>query len=295
MTLLHSLALALSLAVANPPPDAAPPHPLERVAVIGASVTWGYGAHIPFHADGYIHRELVDFGDVLEASLSDEHDITLHDANMAFFNSPVIIGRRLARNAREIDPTMVLALDYLFWYGYGSNGVDGTPHDDSESRLQLLEVGLSHLGDFECPVFVFDFPDMSPAIGRVLRKSQVPPPGELATLNARLHEWAGERDNVHVLEVSTLTDQMRKDEGFAIGDLSYPPGSRNRLMQQDELHPTADGDIALAQFVLRSMDAAMAGINEDDYIQDPRLARKRLVSIAGARKPAAAGDPVEDK
>ena len=295
MLLLQSLALVLSVSAAEPGPDATPRDPLERVAVIGASVSWGYGAHIPFQADGYVHRELVHFSDVLEASLADEHDIEHHDANMAFFNSPVIIGRRLARNARELKPSMVLALDFLFWYGYGSHGIDRTVHQDSESRLALLEAGLSQLDSFDCPVFVFDFPDMSPAVGRVLRESQVPTPEELVMLNERLHEWAAEHDNVSVLEVTRLTEQMRADTGFTIEELTYPPGSMSRLMQRDKLHPTADGDIALAQFVLRRIDALMDSIDEDDYFQDPKHVRERLVSIASARKPPGTGPPVDEE
>lgn len=292
--LLQSLALLLSLSAVEPAAESTGPDPLERVAVIGASVSWGYGAHIPFQADGYVHRELVHFSDVLEASLADEHDIAFHDANMAFFNSPIIIGRRLAGNARDAKPSMVLALDYLFWYGYGSHGIDGTPHRDSESRLALLEAGLSQLDTFDCPVYVFDFPDMSPAVGRVLRASQVPSHDELAMLNARLNEWAAEHENVSVLQVSTLTEQMREDTGFKIGELTYPPGSNSRLMQRDKLHPTADGDIALAQFVLRRIDAAMESIDEDDYFQDPHLVRERLEAIASARKPPGTGPPVPE-
>ena len=71
--LLHILMLALATTAATDAP-VAEPHPLERVAVIGASVTWGYGTNMPFRTPHYTHRELVTFPDVLEATLVDDYD-----------------------------------------------------------------------------------------------------------------------------------------------------------------------------------------------------------------------------
>ena len=279
--ILIALLLMTSNACGQNTPTAPPPtHPLERVAVIGASVSWGYGTHVPLQRERYTHRELVDLGDVLEATLVDEYDLAHHQANLLFFRAPMTSGPMLAQGAHDASPTIVIGLDYLFWYGYGHEGKDGSKHTGTESRLALLQEGLATLETFNCPIVISDFPDMSPAVGRVLRASQVPSPETLAALNDRLHAWAADRDNIIIIPLSDLTARLHRNEGFDIEEINYPAGSTRALIQADALHPTTEGDIALAQMILRAIDAATELVDEHDYHRDIDVIRARLEAIA---------------
>ena len=276
--MLQTLMMMAALACGQEAPETpkAPEHPLERVAVIGASLTWGYGAHVPFRTPNYTHRELINFTDILEATLADDFDVTYHQSDILFFQRPLRTGTSLAAKAEAIEPTLLIAVDYLFWFGYGERDKEGRLHTGTESRLALLEEGLALLSTFDVPIIVSDFPDMRPAIGRVLKPTHVPSPEALDALNARLRHWADERDNVHVIPVSQLVDKLQKRVGFTVDELIFTDDDTATMLQQDALHPTAEGDLVIAQLVLRAVDAQSEAVDEGDYIRDPDLARRRL-------------------
>ncbi len=187
---------AIALIQTAPQTPAEPTQPFDRIALIGASVTWGFGNQIEIPLETYTHHEPVDLADIIDVMILKDHEIVVSGGDVAFFRTPRTSGARLAAEAAEAEPTLVLALDFLFWYGYGNRGTDLKSHTGADSRLAMLERGLKELDRFTCPVVVFDFPDMSPAIGIMLSSSQVPTPDELAALNTRLRDWAAERDNV---------------------------------------------------------------------------------------------------
>lgn len=285
MHVIASFLLAASVLVGTPAvPDPSPPqHPLDRIAVIGASATYGYGTYVKVPRDKYTQRELINLADVLSSTVNREHEVVLSNGNFLFFRSPERTGSRLAGKARKLEPTLLVALDYLFWYGYGSNGVDGERHTGTESRLALLEVGLKELDTFTCPIIVFDFPDMSPAVGRMLSSSQMPSTEGLEALNRRLENWAKSKPNVVVLPLAELVIEIRTDEGFQIEELTWPAGSGKDIIQNDALHPTTDGLIAMMQLAMRSLDNHTEDVGPDDYLRTPALVRQKLEAMARAR------------
>ncbi|MDG2200113.1 MAG: hypothetical protein P8K80_02910 [Phycisphaerales bacterium] len=273
---------------------AEPPHPFTRIALIGASVTWGFGNSVEIPLETYTHNEPIDLADVIEATLVTDHDIVVSGGDATFFRTPQSSGSRQVNEAVAAEPTLVLALDFLFWYGYGNRGTDLKFHTGADSRLAMLERGLKELDRFTCPVVVFDFPDMSPAIGIMLSSSQVPTPDELAALNTRLHDWAAERDNVTLLPLAATIDEIRTNEGFTIQELQWPAGSLRTIILPDQLHPTTDGTIALSQLALRVLDDRTPSIVPTDYHRDPNAVRSHLdhVEIEEARD---AGMPVKSE
>ncbi|MAB82278.1 MAG: hypothetical protein CMJ24_02440 [Phycisphaerae bacterium] len=271
-------AIALIQTAPQAPPDQS--HPFDRIALIGASVTWGFGNQIEVPLETYTHHDPIDLADIIDAMMLREHEIVVSGGDVAFFRTPRTSGARLAAEAVEAEPTLVLALDFLFWYGYGNRNIDSRPHTGLKSRLKLLEMGLAELDRFECPVVVFDFPDVSPAIGLMLIRSQVPSPEDLAAMNARLHEWASTRPNVILLPLHETLTQIRADEGFAIEDLQWPAGSLRTIILPDNLHPTTDGTIALAQLAVRALDNSTPAIGPDDYVRKPDQVRSRLEATA---------------
>jgi len=208
---------------------------LARPVVIGASFAAGFGVGRSFGAAFAASRageepgEPVDLGDAL------------------FFLSPLATGKRQVAAALEEEPTLVLALDFLFWFGYGALDAAGGPIEPEEERLALLETGLALLAELECPLVVGDFPDMSAAVGGMLMPAQMPERATLERLSARVRAWAAGRTDTLVIPLAELVRALGSKDEVRIGRHLYPAGTR--LLQPDRLHPTLEGLIAMAQLV----------------------------------------------
>jgi len=209
---------------------------LQRVVVIGASMSDGYGLE-------------VGLDEVLDAMILREHDLVEANASTYFFTSPRTMGPDAVELASDLDPTLVVGIDFLFWFGYGSVNRDGKPLASEDERLDLLEIGLSLLDELHCPLVVGDFPNMADAVGGMLDASQLPEPGTLVRLNRRLRGWAAERASVAVVGLSDAVTALRSNRAFAIGRLSYPAGSTSSLLQADHLHPTLEGMTVIAHLI----------------------------------------------
>lgn len=207
---------------------------VERVVVLGASLSSGFG---------------LDHGldKALEASLAAQHEPVRAAASEMFFLNSLQTGPQLLERALEAEPTLVVALDYLFWFGYGTIDAQGGPLESEEERAALLERGLASLDELECPLVVGDFPDMSASVGRMLLPEQMPEPATLERLSRRVRAWAAERERTLVLPLAELVRALGSGENVRIGRHAFPAGSR--LLQYDQLHPTPEGMAAVAQLV----------------------------------------------
>ena len=242
----------------------------ERVAAIGARLTAGV-------------RTPASFARVFEATLADPRRVAFERADVAFFGAPRRNGQRLVEQALESKPTLVLAVDFLFWFGYGDVSGDGRALRGEADRLALLEEGLGLLGAFACPVVVSDFPDMSISVGAELRAEQMPRAETLARLNTRLRAWAAERENVIVLPLAKLVDDMRRLRPFQIGERRWEPGSGARLLQNDLLHPNLEGLAAMAQLVAVELAKRPGWAPPEAFELDLQVVLARLGAAAGER------------
>jgi len=212
------------------------PHPLQRVCVLGASMTHG------LETDMGLAR-------VLEATLVREHDPVLADANLLFFMDPVGIAEEQLAFARKNHATLIVGVDLLFWFAYGSRNAQNERLQDDSERLARLNQGLALLEEIDVPIVLGDFPDMSDSIGRQLSRSQVPEPETLKRLNARLAAWAGEREQVILIPLASALDGLRAGEEITLGRKTWPAGSADLLLSADRLHPTIEGTIAIVNAV----------------------------------------------
>ncbi|MCB9914981.1 MAG: SGNH/GDSL hydrolase family protein [Planctomycetes bacterium] len=247
--MLHLALAALSLLApavddgAAPAADAPPP---LRLAIVGASVSDGFGLSRELE----VACRLTPF---LDGALLRPHVASTNLGDGMFFLDPLAKGREQLRAAREAKPDVLVAADFLFWFGYG----DVRGGDDA--RLALLERGLALLDDRPCPVLVGDFPDMSPALkgssplmmGRpILTPSQLPSRAALERLNARLHAWADAREDVHVFAMSSFAAQLRDERPFELRGLRIEAADKPALLQSDLLHPTVKGSALFTLLVL---------------------------------------------
>jgi hypothetical protein len=249
-------------APAIPPAQSQPG--LQRIAVIGASGSAGFGVS-------------VRLADALEAEIRASHEAMLDLADELVFLSPESSGEAQVERARAFRPTLVFGFDFLFWFGYG----DVAKESD---RLELLQDGLELLESFDCPLVLSLFPDMSPAIGKMLAATQVPKAETLVLLNQRLEAWAQKRGKVVLLPLPTLLEAMRGDRPLLVGGRLWPAGSTKALLQPDQLHPTQTGLLVVARLAADLLVENKFGFGADDFEQDFDAAKARLQAIADKKR-----------
>ncbi len=254
MTWLHTVLLLAAAA------DPCPPH---HIAVVGASASAGWGVVIPTPPTDHaipVHHRHADLADVLPAVLGgDREDVSGHTA-IWFFSAPHRIGPAVLQSAQAARPTHIVALDFLFWFAYGSHDGQGVPigRDDIDARLANLNQGLRLLESIEVPVLVGDIPDVSPAADvwpiALLRMDQVPTPEALAAMNLRIREWVASRDDTTLIPLAATVARMQRGESLHLNEHIWP--SDSALIQFDQLHPTTLGLVALAELTAASLPPA---------------------------------------
>jgi hypothetical protein len=262
MTFLAASLLPLALAfpqvsAASTIPAVEPIPILQRIVVLGASVSDGYGLDANVGAK-------TGLTDIVDSTILVPHGPVQAMASLLFFTSPTSIGEKLVAKAKASDPTLVLAIDYLFWFGYGL-----LPSD--EARLALLEKGLASLEVLTCPLMIADLPDMSEAsrpappggFPPLLVPEQVPSKEALAKLNSRIREWAAARENTVVVPLADLLARFQAGSEVEIHGNRWVSDARNPLIGKDRLHPTLEGAVALW---LAGLDALAA--SRDDLPPD---------------------------
>jgi hypothetical protein len=234
--------------------------PLDRIAIIGASASAGWGVVLPStpppKGTMALNRH-IDLADVVSVVLgSDAGTVTSHTDTL-FFATPMKVGSQEVRDAIATDPTIVIAVDFLFWYGYGERDASGERHaqDDVLSRMALLEKGIAAIERFEVPVLVGDLPDVSEAAAvepiSLLKSTQVPSMQALQAMNFRIHAWAANDPNITLVPLADTVDRMVRNVPLRLNSFDWD--GDNRLLQFDRLHPTPWGLVALGELAAQSL------------------------------------------
>jgi hypothetical protein len=240
-------------------------HVIERVAVVGASLSDGFGSGTKLAL-------------ALEEVIRRPHRPIVDASSSLFFMRPMETGTELLGKALEGKPTLVVAIDFLFWFGYGAVGPEGKPMGSEEDRLVLLEEGLKLLEKVEAPLILGDFPDMSDAIGGILSAGQVPKAETLAALNRRVGEWSKKRANVILVPLARHIVEIRGDKAVKVGKWEWPAGQSARLLQDDKLHPTAEGLVAVCGMIVEGLNGAKVGAAAKDFDPDRKAVLKRIAA-----------------
>ena len=255
---------AASADAAAEPESAA--HPLERIAVVGASVSWGFGLEAELDRDFGVAALLdvaVQVPDVEPA---------LDASDTFLFDDPDGRGERAITRVLEHRPTLVVAVDFLFWFAYGYRSED--------RRAELFEVGLALLDRVPCALVVGDLPDVRDAVGPMLAAEQVPAPETVAALQERLLEWAAERPRVTVLPMAAFAEAVRAGGGVAIGSVEIPSTDDDPLIQLDRLHPDLLGTSVLLALGLEAL------VGNDDRVERAHVVLEPRRLVAGAEAAA---------
>jgi len=265
---------------AHPGPAVEPASPLARIAVIGASASAGFGTR-------------VTLAEALGLQITCPHAEPVNLADSALFLNPGALGETQVERAVALKPTLVVAPDFLFWFGYGEVA-------NEEERLENLDLGLELLGSLTCPLVLSRFPDMSDAVGKMLMASQMPEQATLVQLDQRLEIWAERRGRVVFAPMREYVAQLRGDEKTLVAELEIQGAPwRRRLMQSDDLHPTAEGLGVLARLCLDSACKPAVGVRAEHLAAKlepvlPKLAelnRSRGAAVIDVLAPPQPKDP----
>lgn len=242
-------------------PQPSPPASLTTIAVIGASASAGWGAML---SASPTHRAAaINLGDVLTCSMLSEDSV--HSwATASFFTNPVHFGSSQVDAALAADATLVIGIDYLFWYTYGAIAWTSTTPPTPQERLTALQKGLTQLERFDVPVIVGNLPNMSGAAGRILSQSQIPDSETLSTLNHHIQKWAAEHDRVHLFDLATIVETLMAGEPFLLEGHAYGEAGESPLILPDQLHPTGEGLVAIGRSLNASIDTALTEVSKED-------------------------------
>ena len=256
------------------PVDVAPsdrPVLLDRVVVLGASMSGGYALQPEL-------RATVQLGDVLDCLLPEREVETIDLGDTYLFRDPRSRGADAMARALAEEPSLVVAVDFLFWFAY-------TSWSPGPSRVEDLEAGLALLDRYDGPLIVGDIPDMTPALEGIspffgfplLFPHMIPSNRVRSRLNARIAEWAAARGDVVVAPIAEMVDRMLAGDEIAVRGNVWPAGSIEALLQSDLLHPTAEGVIAMCIVTMDRFVTEREEVGEEWVTWDAKLIRERLL------------------
>lgn len=232
LPLLLLIALSVTAVRAETPADQLTSAPLQTISVVGASVS-----------AGFMSQPIASF---LKQALPDS--TIASPGQVLMFQDADLNGRKQISAAINTGATMVLAVDFLFWFAYR----DAEPEQERDGSDQISMVrqhallrGLAQLDRLRtAKIIVGDLPDMRSAVNWMLPPSVVPTPEELRAFNLRIREWAMARPNVTVLPMAEWWQEINQGTD----------GDVKELLAADGLHLTERGTLTLLNRVDRWLE-----------------------------------------
>jgi hypothetical protein len=250
--------------------NAAPSGP--KVAIVGASVSAGFKDGPA--TGGSPDNDTVPLSKIVKAWLADADGTVTSRAELMMFVNPLELGRTQIEKAKKDRPDLLVAFDFLFWFGYGHVGAD-----EAKERLQRLETGLALLDPFDCPIVVGNLPDMTGAARRMISEQQIPKPAVLKALNERITAWAKDKPHVRLFDLGGLVHRM-KEQGVELpvgdGTVLAPKGS---MLQGDRLHANRLGMAWLGVLLQAEVHAV---VPKDSALAKAKLSFEQFADAAGA-------------
>jgi hypothetical protein len=263
--------------------------PWSRIVMIGASASAGFTETEPLGGPTTLQLRLNRY---LDAALMSSHEPVRNLSSAMFFMQPEGQGRSQSERALQSKPSLVVALDFLFWFCYGDGPTD-------KDRLQRFEQGLKLLEPFRCPLIVGDLPDASAAVERMLTADEIPSPAALSAANRRLKEWASSRKQTVVIPLSAFMRNAMANKSLTVHGHTFAEGKTRILLQDDKLHPSPAGCAVLALAILDAFVSSQPALSAGDIKWDPKevfhLALNSQRTSSPSAKSAEAKVPTTDK
>lgn len=250
------------------PPAQSGPHRLSRIAVVGASSSNGLLCSRSLKgSDGKQRVKQINLSDAFKTAVKTPDAEVIHFASSFFYSSPDQQGESQAFVARKAEPTLVVALDFLFWFAYGDvSTTDGTPEALFEARRKRLNRGMALLEELDVPVLVGDLPYMGAAVGTgMLSAEMMPLLPNLIALNKHIKTWADNDPDITMVPLSIFIDDLMSNRQVSIGPNRWGPGAKTQLLQKDQLHPRVHGLAALCLMALETAAEDREDITVEDF------------------------------
>lgn len=216
----------------------------QRVVVIGASASGGFVLSEPFGGTNTTKCKLNYY---LDAAIAAPHAKIKSLATAMLFLSPEAIATQEVEGATNLHPTLVVGVDFLFWFCYGTGLTDA-------ERAQHFEDGLKLLERIPCPLVVGDIPDASSATNSgIISPAQVPSETARRAANARLKEWAKLHPQVTVVPLAEFMRAVKANAAIQLHNETLPAGKTRALLQADGLHPNPRGAAVLTLGILDAL------------------------------------------
>ncbi len=239
--------------------------PLKRIGIMGASVSAGFGLE-------------TNLGAIIDKAIKTPHEMIDTSSN-SFFMEPREAGRRAIEQLKARKATVAIGLDFFFWYSYGSLG--------AKDRFDLFKTGCALADQLKCPIVVGDIPDMSAAVGGMLRAEQVPSREVLRALNKQLYAWAAERPHVHVIPLSAWIETLHNEKPIVI-EGRQRTFKKGELMQDDKLHTNEKGLALLAIKCLETLVVRYPAVDRRDLVLGLETLTK---AVTGNKKGSSKKEP----
>lgn len=223
------------------------------IGVLGASASAGFGSSVAFV-------------DALDRTLKLPHR-SYDVSSSAHYLRPLDIGRVQVEALKARGVSMVVAVDFLFWFAYGVK--------DDNARRRELAVGMAMLEEFSVPVFVGDLPNVRGASRRMISRSQIPSPEMLAELNTAIAAWAEEQPGIERLPMADWMTRLKLEEPVQLYGEPYSVQT-GRVLQWDLLHPSTAGQAVLAALVLQQVADRFGGFIPQDTAREPDAVAQAL-------------------
>ena len=255
---------------------------LQKVTVIGASVSAGMGAQLVWNDGDTARIQPLVFADVIDATIRTSHRPVRSHASSYFFSDADQFGEKFITQTLKDDPTLVIGLDFLFWFTYGTY-FPSENADTMTQRLNDLQKGLDLAGKIHCPMVLGDIPDMHGAAEWMLPDYAIPPEDELKAINKRIHQWADKHENVIILPLAEMQRKIKNKQEIRVGENTWAGENVGQLLLADGLHPSGEGQIALGQLVFQTLLDSDWNVNPDGLILNKEEAllnlRKHLLAL----------------
>lgn len=212
------------------------------------------------------------FAQLESADVRDRSDLYL-------FTGPQRRGEIQVEAACGDGADLILALDFLFWFGYwpeeeklpkaesGSPLLQAYGKSDAELErcLRSLEKQVSGfalvdrlLAETKAPIVIADYPDMFGANPLMLSPHRIPLRRTLDELNRRLHRFAEERPRLVVFPLADYVARSKR------GLVALPAGEGRSVapedaIQGDNLHPTRLGTALVLHELLGLLEERLEG------------------------------------
>ena len=252
----------------------AAPDVLQRVVCVGASASGGYGWNIEL-------KTRVKLGLLLDQMLPGQRQPCLNLGSSTLFQAPLERAAEQIERALEAEATLVVGVDFLFWFAYTTRYTRG---DSTKVRLERLEQGLALLEKLDCALLVGDIPDMTLALegqgpfgGPLLRESMIPTPEELRLLNTRVHEWIEARPDTYLVRMNEFARRVAQGQDLELRGNHWEGEQARKLLQKDLLHPTVEGSFGLLVVALDRLVEEHEGLSEEDVAWDVAAAQLGLL------------------